>query len=40
MEFKRGGYTVHKRLAIKLISKLINADFAELEQSLRSWLGL
>jgi mRNA interferase MazF len=37
---KRGVYTVHESLVIKVIGQLINADAEQLEQSLRGWLGL
>ncbi|MEH1931499.1 type II toxin-antitoxin system PemK/MazF family toxin [Nostoc sp.] len=37
---KRGLYTVHKSLVVKVIGKLANADAELLEQSLRCWLGL
>ena len=37
---KRGFYTVHESLVVKVIGKLGDADAAELEQSLRGWLGL
>jgi mRNA interferase MazF len=37
---KRGVYTVHESLMIKVIGRLINVDADQLEQSLRSWLGL
>lgn len=37
---KRGVYTVHKNLVIKVIGKLADADVERLEQSLQSWLGL
>lgn len=35
---KRGLYTVHKSLIVKVIGKLADAEV--LEQSLRCWLGL
>ncbi len=35
---KRGLYTVHKSLVVKVIGKLADAEL--LEQSLRCWLGL
>lgn len=35
---KRGLYTVHKNLIVKVIGKLADAEV--LEQSLRCWLGL
>ncbi|WP_267923249.1 hypothetical protein [Nostoc mirabile] len=37
---KRGLYTVHKSLVVKVIGKLADADTELLEQSLRCWLGL
>lgn len=37
---KRGLYTVHERLVIKVIGKLADVDAEQLEQSLRGWLGL
>lgn len=37
---KRGVYTVHKSLVIKIIGKLADVDVRHLEQSLRSWLEL
>ncbi|WP_267255590.1 hypothetical protein [Nostoc sphaeroides] len=37
---KRGLYTVHKSLIVKVIGKLADADAELLEQSLRYWLGL
>lgn len=37
---KRGVYTVHKRLVIKMTGQLANVDADKLEQSLRDWLGL
>ncbi len=37
---KRGVYTVHKSLVIKVIGQLVKADAEQLEQSLRGWLGL
>ena len=37
---KRGVYTVHENLVLKVIGKLINPDAERLEQSLRDWLGL
>ena len=37
---KRGLYTVHERLVIKVIGKLADVDAEQLEQSLRCWLGL
>lgn len=37
---KRGIYTVHERLVIKVIGQLANVDADQLERSLRDWLGL
>ena len=37
---KRGVYTVHGSLVIKVIGKLAEVDAERLEQSLRDWLGL
>jgi len=37
---KRGIYTVHQSLAIKVVGHLVKADAVQLEQSLRSWLGM
>jgi mRNA interferase MazF len=37
---KRGLYTVHESLVIRAIGKLVDIDGEQLEQSLRSWLGL
>jgi mRNA interferase MazF len=37
---KRGLYTVHESLVIKVIGKLADVDAEQLEQSLRDWLGL
>jgi mRNA interferase MazF len=37
---KRGVYTVHEGLVIKVIGQLSKADANQLEQSLRDWLGL
>lgn len=37
---KRGLYTVHESLVVKVIGKLADADAEMLEQSLRGWLGL
>ena len=37
---KRGLYTVHETLVIKVIGRLANVDAEQLEQSLRGWLGL
>ncbi len=37
---KRGLYTVHESLVVKVIGKLAGADAEQLEQSLRGWLGL
>jgi mRNA interferase MazF len=36
---KRGVYTIHGSLAIKLIGKLADVDAELLEKSLRGWLG-
>jgi mRNA interferase MazF len=38
--FKRGVYTVHERLVIKVIGQLNTADAHQLEKSLRHWFGL
>lgn len=35
---KRGIYTVHARLIIKSVGRLVATDAAQLEQSLRLWL--
>ncbi len=37
---KRGVYTVHENLIIKVIGKLVDADAEKLDQSLRGWLDL
>lgn len=37
---KRGLYTVHQSLVIKVVGKLALSDADQLEQSLRTWLGL
>lgn len=37
---KRGVYTVHESLVIKVIGQLAKGDDNQLEQSLRDWLGL
>jgi mRNA interferase MazF len=37
---KRGVYTVHESLVVKVIGQLAGADTEQLEQALRSWLGL
>lgn len=37
---KRGFYTVHESLVVKVIGKLADADAEQLEKSLRGWLGL
>jgi mRNA interferase MazF len=37
---KRGAYTVHESLVIKVIGQLVDADTTRLERSLRDWLGL
>jgi mRNA interferase MazF len=37
---KRGLYTVHESLVVKVIGRLTDPDAAQLEQSLRGWLGL
>jgi len=37
---KRGLYTVHESLVIKVIGKLTDADAEQLERALRGWLGL
>ena len=37
---KRGLYTVHESLVVKVIGHLADADAKQLEQSLRGWLGL
>ena len=37
---KRGIYTVHESLVIKVIGQLVDIDTKQLEQSLQGWLGL
>ncbi len=37
---KRGLYTMHQSLVVKVIGKLADADADQLEKSLRGWLGL
>lgn len=37
---KRGLYTVHESLVVKLVGQLADADAKKLEQSLRAWLEL
>jgi mRNA interferase MazF len=37
---KRGIYTVHESLGIKVIGQLVDIDTKQLEQSLQGWLGL
>lgn len=37
---KRGVYTVHESLVIKVIGQLVDTDAKQLEQSLQGWLGL
>lgn len=37
---KRGVYTVHERLVIKVIGQLNTTDANQLEESLRYWFGL
>ena len=37
---KRGVYTVHESLVIKVIGKLADPDLEMLDQSLRGWLNL
>ena len=36
---KRGIYTVHASLIIKVVGKLTPADAVQVDQSVRSWLG-
>jgi mRNA interferase MazF len=36
---KRGIYTVHESLVIKVIGQLMDVDAKQLEQSLQGWLG-
>lgn len=37
---KRGIYTVHESVVIKVIGHLVDIDAKQLEQSLQGWLGL
>lgn len=37
---KRGIYTIHQSLVVKLVGQLTSQDAERLEQSLREWLGL
>jgi mRNA interferase MazF len=37
---KRGVYTVHENLVVKVIGKLADPDVVQLRQSLQIWLGL
>ncbi|MDJ0733194.1 MAG: type II toxin-antitoxin system PemK/MazF family toxin [Nostocaceae cyanobacterium] len=37
---KRGLYTVDKSLVVAIIGKLADSDSEQLEESLRSWLGI
>lgn len=37
---KRGIYTVHESLVIKVLGQLIDTDAQQLERSLQDWLGL
>lgn len=37
---KRGVYTVRESLVIRVVGKLVDIDAAQLDQSLRGWLGL
>jgi len=37
---KRGLYTVHQDLVVKVVGRLSPADAQRLEESLRGWLGL
>jgi mRNA interferase MazF len=37
---KRGLYTIHQTLIVKSVGRLSAADAADLENSLRDWLGL
>ena len=37
---KRGLYTVHQGLVVKVVGRLSPADAQRLEESLRGWLGL
>lgn len=36
---KRGIYTIHERLVLKIIGTLTTTDAERLEQSLKTWLG-
>ena len=36
---KRGTYTIHERLVLKIIGALTTTDAEHLEQSLQTWLG-
>ncbi|MCI2430783.1 MazF family transcriptional regulator [Candidatus Acetothermia bacterium] len=36
---KRGLYTVHQTLIVKIVGKLVRPDAEQLERSLRDWLG-
>ncbi len=36
---KRGIYTIHQSLVVKLVGQLTSQDAERLEQSLREWLG-
>ncbi len=37
---KRGIYTVHEKLIIKVVGQLVEVDAKHLQKSLRGWLGL
>lgn len=37
---KRGVYTVHENLVLKVIGQLLTVDSERLDKSLQSWLGL
>jgi mRNA interferase MazF len=37
---KRGVYTIHQSLVIKLVGQLVPPDAHQLDQSLRAWFGL
>jgi mRNA interferase MazF len=37
---KRGVYTVHSSLIVKKVGRLVTTDANQLENSLRTWLGL
>lgn len=37
---KRGLYTVHQTLIVKTVGRLPSRDMAQLQRSLREWLGL